>query len=297
MALSFENKIENFDFFVALIQTTMNPYNVALGIGALGTVALLGNFTFQKLKQDAIYRPDTKNINYKLPQGVQETMITFDKNHIHIIYTTTTTTNENVKGVVLFSHGNAGNLGSRFDWINLFKTFGYDAVIYDYRGYGKSTGKPSEKGLLADARAVWNWLVFNRGYSANDILLFGNSLGGAVSVQLAHILQLASSKPKGLVIQSSFSKIGDLAPPHLRKFVNNDYDTVKYLGLLQNMPIHIIHSEEDEIVPITQAMKLIDAANENGSNNVSFFPAKGSHNSIRIDNDYLNSLNIFLEKL
>ena len=88
------------------------------------------------------------------------------------------------RGVVLFFHGNAGNISHRLDSIAIFNQLGLDVMIIDYRGYGESTGRPSEKGTYLDAQAAWDYLRDERGVSPARIVIFGRSLGGAVGAWL-----------------------------------------------------------------------------------------------------------------
>jgi uncharacterized protein len=89
------------------------------------------------------------------------------------------------RGTVLFFHGNAGSITARVDYLLMFHRLGYSTLIIDYRGYGQSTGRPSESGTYRDAAAAWRWLTKTRGIKAADIVLFGESLGGAVASWLA----------------------------------------------------------------------------------------------------------------
>ena len=100
---------------------------------------------------------------------------------------------------LLFLHGNAGNISHRYEIIEDFVKLPVNVLIIDYRGYGKSEGRPSEQGLYTDARAAWDYLTTRRNIPASQIVIFGESLGGAVAIDLA-------SKANGAVrrLQSSF---------------------------------------------------------------------------------------------
>ncbi|MFL6229444.1 MAG: alpha/beta hydrolase, partial [Pyrinomonadaceae bacterium] len=107
---------------------------------------------------------------------------------------------------LLYLHGNGGNVTHRRDIIDLLVGLPVNVLIIDYRGYGKSEGTPSEEGLYEDARAAWDYLTNARGVRASRIVIYGESLGGAVAVDLA-----SKVKPCGLVVQSSFTSIADMA--------------------------------------------------------------------------------------
>jgi len=101
-------------------------------------------------------------------------------------------------GVVLILHGNAGNISQRMDSIAMFHRLGYGVLIFDYRGYGRSSGKPSEAGLYQDAQAAWVHLTRQRGIAPRRIVLFGESLGGAVAAGLA--AQLGAQEWPGALV-------------------------------------------------------------------------------------------------
>ncbi|TAN83637.1 MAG: alpha/beta fold hydrolase, partial [Gallionella sp.] len=109
------------------------------------------------------------------------------------------------RGTVLFLHGNAGNISHRIDSVQMFHRLGYSTLIFDYRGYGNSGGAPSEQGTYRDAEAAWRHLAEQRRIPSCRIVLFGESLGGAVAAWLA-----TRQKPTALVIASGFTSVPDL---------------------------------------------------------------------------------------
>ncbi|MDR2188906.1 MAG: alpha/beta hydrolase [Azonexus sp.] len=110
------------------------------------------------------------------------------------------------RGTVLLFHGNASSIGNWLEWPRLFHHLGYAAFIIDYRGFGRSTGTPSEQGTHEDASAAWRYLTATRGITAKDIVIVGHLLGGAVAAELA-----ARVTPRALVLQSTFTAFPDLA--------------------------------------------------------------------------------------
>lgn len=165
------------------------------------------------------------------------------------------------RATLLFFHGNAGNIGHRVEMIALFHRLGLNVLIIDYRGYGRSSGKPSEAGTYRDAEAAWRHLTETRHVAAGDIVIFGESLGGAVAAQLAQ-----RHAPRALVLYAAFTSIPDMAHelyPYLptRLIARFHYDTrAALIGL--RCPLLILHSKEDEIVPYRQAQQLLAAAPE-----------------------------------
>jgi hypothetical protein len=164
------------------------------------------------------------------------------------------------RGTVLFLHGNAGNISHRLDSVEMFHRLGYSTLIFDYRGYGNSSGKPTEQGTYRDAEAAWRYLTEQRQISSCRIVLFGESMGGAVAAWLA-----ARQKPAALVISSGFTSVPDLGQqlyPYLpvRWLAHIRYDTRESLRSV-TAPVLIAHSPADDIVPFEHGRALYAAAN------------------------------------
>ena len=165
---------------------------------------------------------------------------------------------ENSRGTVLFFHGNAGNISHRSDTIKNFNSLGMSVFIIDYRGYGKSDGTPSIKGVDIDSFAAWNWLISEKKIPPEKILFFGRSLGGAVAVEL-----MRNVKPKAAILESTFSSIADMAGSDLLSPLVNLLVGGKWNSALTaaniNIPTLCIHSPEDEIVPYRLGKRLFEA--------------------------------------
>lgn len=164
------------------------------------------------------------------------------------------------RGTVLFLHGNAGNISHRLDSVQMFHRLGYSTLIFDYRGYGNSGGTPTEQGTYRDAEAAWRYLTEQRHIPACRIVLFGESLGGAVAARLA-----ALQKPAALVIASGFTSVPDLGQQlypyfQVRWLARIRYDTREYLRSVA-VPVLIAHSPEDDIIPFEHGRALFAAAN------------------------------------
>lgn len=162
-------------------------------------------------------------------------------------------------GTALILHGNAGNMSHRMDTIAMFHRLGYSVLIFDYRGYGRSTGQPSEAGLYRDAQTAWDHLTRQRGIAPQRIVLFGESLGGAVAAWLA-----AREQPGALVLSSVFTSAPDLAAdlyPWLptKWLVRMLYDTRAALAQTSS-PVLVAHSPDDEIIPFRHGQRLFEAA-------------------------------------
>ena len=177
------------------------------------------------------------------------------------------------RGTVLFLHGNAGNISHRLDSVLMFHRLGYSTLIFDYRGYGNSGGAPSEEGTYRDAEAAWNYLTGQRHIPSCRIVLFGESLGGAVAAWLA-----ARHKAGAVVIASGFTSVPDLAQqlyPFLpvRWLARIRYDTRASLRAVA-APVLVAHSPDDEIIPFEHGRALFAAANQPKQ----FLELAGGHN-------------------
>jgi len=178
------------------------------------------------------------------------------------------------KQTLLFFHGNAGNISHRGASVAIFHRLGLNVFIFDYRGYGMSQGKPDEKGLYTDARAAWRYLTDERRLAQEDIILFGRSLGGAVAAELA-----AENQPGGLILESTFSSARDVAKtvfPILSRVIllRYDFNTEAHVRRVA-CPVLVLHSPDDEIIPLRLGEKVFQAANEPKS----FVKMRGDHNS------------------
>lgn len=176
-------------------------------------------------------------------------------------------------GTVLFFHGNAGNISHRVEYLSMFHGLNYNTFIFDYRGYGDSSGAPSEPGTYQDAQAAWRYLTEERSIAPGRIILFGESLGGAIAAWLA-----AREKPGLLVLASAFTSVPDMAAklyPFLpvRLLSRFEYNTLESLGSV-TCPVFVAHSPSDEIVPFAQGRTLYEAA----QGPKQFLELQGGHN-------------------
>lgn len=195
------------------------------------------------------------------------------------------------RGVVLFCHGNGGNISHRLQSLEIFHKLNVSTFIFDYRGYGNSQGKPSETGTYLDAKAAWDYLMQRRGVPSESIVVYGESLGGAVASWLAKEV-----KPAGLVLASSFTSIPDMAVKAypifpVRLMSRFHYSTCDYLRKV-DCPILVIHSRDDEIVPFSHGYRLYEAAKPPKE----LLEIRGDHNSgFLVSQDiYTRGLDLFL---
>ena len=161
----------------------------------------------------------------------------------------------------LWFHGNGGNVGHRVtEMALLHQTLGMSLLIFDYRGYGNSQGTPSEQGTYLDARAALHYLQERSDVDPQRIIYFGHSLGTAVAVELS-----AAIGPLGLILVSPFASVRDMARivfPLLPFgwLVRDKYNSLTRIKAIR-CPLLILHGDQDELVPFSQAEKLFLAAN------------------------------------
>jgi fermentation-respiration switch protein FrsA (DUF1100 family) len=161
-------------------------------------------------------------------------------------------------GHVLLCHGNAGNVGDRVLHAALLTAAGFDVLLFDYRGYGHSSGKPSERGTYRDARAALACLLRQPDVDASRVLYLGESLGGAVALELA-----VEHPPAALVLLSAFTSVREMSrvhyPPIPAALVPDAYPSLRRIGGLR-APLLVLHGEDDAIVPVEHGQALFHAA-------------------------------------
>ncbi|MDH4314325.1 MAG: alpha/beta hydrolase [Gammaproteobacteria bacterium] len=196
--------------------------------------------------------------------------------------------------VLLFFHGNAGNISHRLDSIRQFQDLGLSVLIIDYRGYGQSEGRTTEKGMYLDADAAWRYLVESRGIVAGDIILFGRSLGASVASWLA-----AQRQPLALIVESSFTSVPDIARelyPWLpvRWLTRLSHATQDHVRDVR-CPVLVVHSRDDEIIPFHHGEAIFASAHEPRT----LLAIRGSHNDafLRDEHTYIGGLRTFLAEL
>lgn len=195
--------------------------------------------------------------------------------------------------VLLFFHGNAGNISHRLDYYRAWLELGLGVLAVDYRGYGRSGGRPSESGTYQDAQAAYDWLS-RRGFAAHQIIVLGKSLGGGIAGELA-----AREPVGGLILQSTYTSLPDLGAelfPFLpvRWLATIRYDTLGKLGRIR-APILVMHSRSDSLVRFHHAERNYAAANAPKL----MWELAGDHNETLLTDRvrYLEGLNRFLAML
>ncbi len=196
--------------------------------------------------------------------------------------------------VLLFFHGNAGNISHRLESIRQFLQLGLSVLIIDYRGYGQSEGRTTEQGIYRDAEAAWRYLTETNNIPATRIIVFGRSMGASAAAYLA-----ARHRPLALIIESSFTSVPDIAREYY------PWLPVRWLSRLRHAaeefvrqsksPVLVIHSRDDEIVPLHHGKAIFAAAGDPKA----FLEIRGTHNDafLRDEQNYLSGLRSFLDQL
>jgi fermentation-respiration switch protein FrsA (DUF1100 family) len=195
------------------------------------------------------------------------------------------------RGTLLFFHGNAGNISGRLESVQQFHQLGLNVLIVDYRGYGQSTGAPSEEGIYRDAEACWRYLTNTKGLAPHEIIIFGRSMGGGAATWLA-----TRKQPGAVILESVFTSVPDVGAHHysflpVRTLATNQFDNEARVDEI-DAPTLFIHSREDRVVPFTLGRRVYEAASEPKQ----FLEIEGGHNDgfLVSAEEYLRTIEGFL---
>lgn len=188
---------------------------------------------------------------------------------------------------MLFSHGNAGNISHRLDSLKIFHQLRLNVLIYDYRGYGRSSGKPSEAGVYRDAEAALEWMIREERVEPEEFVVFGRSMGAAVSARLAQ-----KRPPACLILESAFTSVPDRAAEiywwlPIRWLIHLQMNTRQNVSTIAT-PTLVIHSRDDEIVPFDHGRQVAQAAGDDAE----LLEISGGHNT-----GFMKSRDIYIEGL
>lgn len=178
--------------------------------------------------------------------------------------------------VILYFHGNAGDLSGWQFVAEDFTSQGYSVFIIDYRGYGKSSGTISEEGLYKDAEAAYYYLINKKAFTPQSIIIYGRSIGSGVAVGLA-----SRHRSRGLVLEASYASLGHLANEKFPMFFPGLYLTHKFNSLEKmeqiKCPVIFIHGQNDSLIPVSHAEKLFQKVQ--GKKRMVIIP-RGQHNDL-----------------
>jgi uncharacterized protein len=228
---------------------------LALGLATLYAVVAFSAFLFQRR---LTYFPDPQRsspASFNLA-GVEERIIaTPDGEHLVTWFAPAAAG----RPTILYFHGNAGNLANRSERVRRFLVRGWGVLFLSYRGFSGSSGKPSESANVADAKLAYD-VLRKAGVAADDIIVYGESLGSGVAVQVA-----AEKPVGGLVLDAPYTSIADVAEasyPYLpvRPFIFDRYETMRFLPKVK-APLLVMHGEDDRVIPVEMGKAVYAAAN------------------------------------
>ena len=223
---------------------------------SLYILLIIGFYFFQ---EKVIFRPKklAKNYTYTFDKEFEEINLTTDDNSIiNALHFKV----KNPKGIILYYHGNKGNLKRWGPMVSPFTDYGYDVFVMDYRGFGKSNGERNEKNLYSDAQLCYKYV--NQFFDEENITIYGRSLGGTFATYTA-----SQNNPKQLILEAPFYNLIDLSK---RKFSFLPYKNLLRYKFKSNefmvnikCPITIFHGDEDRLIPLKSGQKLYEASNKN----------------------------------
>lgn len=192
------------------------------------------------------------------------------------------------KATILYLHGNGGEISGRGERFAAYQAQGFGVLFVSYRGYGASSGSPSEEGLVNDARAAYDWLIA-QGVRPDTIMLVGESLGSGVAVQLA-----AGRTVGAMALEAPFYSAADIAAMSywwlpVRLLMKDKFDSFAYIGKVESQLL-IIHGDQDGIIPLSEGQKLFAAANE--PKQIVVVPG-GTHGSIFSGDSWAREMQFF----
>lgn len=253
-------------------------------------ILFLIKFLINKIECKLIFRPAILNIeeafqiveNSEYHENLQNHVIKINsKESINLLYFI----NENSDKLILFSHGNAGHIYNRFNFIERFGEIA-SIIMFDYRGFGLSKGISTEKSANEDIYEVWNFIINKLKINPSNIILYGESLGCSISLHLVYtLIKLGKYLPGAIICQSGFYNLKELIKENygylLTFFIHSKFDNIKYIKKIKNkIPLLIIHSANDEMIHIKHAHKIIK---EIGIIEDKLITISGLHNSPNFD--------------
>lgn len=259
-------------------------FAITLGYGAVVGLA----FAFQ---DQLLFQPSRRILATPDAAGMSYDTVEVDTEDGETLHSWWIPASESVRGTLLFFHGNAGNISGRLESVQQFHRLGLNVLIVDYRGYGNSTGSPSEEGLYRDAEACWQYLTDDREIAPEDIVVFGRSMGGGPATWLA-----VRHRPAAVILESVFTNVPDIGAHHysflpVRALATNQFDNESRVADIE-APMLFIHSRDDRVVPFELGRRVYEAASEPKQ----FLEIQGGHNDgfLVSADEYLRTIDRFL---
>lgn len=254
--------------------------------------AIIFKIYFIFLEQKSLYHPDKEIPETPTNLGIAYEDINF-KTEDDKLLNGWFVPAKKAKVTVLYCHGNAGNIYHRLHKVKFFHEMGVNFFIFDYRGYGKSTGKPSEKGFYKDVQAAYDYIISRSDVDRNKIVVYGKSLGGPVAADLC-----LHRKTSALILEGSFASVALRAQqlyPFLpmKLLITQKYDAMSRVKDI-HIPKLIVHGRQDEVISFRHGEILFGAAAEPKQ----FLPFEGGHNDdvFVTSSAYKDELRVFFNK-
>jgi alpha-beta hydrolase superfamily lysophospholipase len=259
------------------------------GIGALiiGVILFLSMLYF--LQEKLIFLPTTleQDHTYSFTQPFEELFLTAkDGARLNALHFKANSS----QGLILYFHGNAGNLDRWGEIVSTFTEMHYDVLVMDYRTYGKSTGKLSENALHKDAQLFYDYALEH--YGEDQIILYGRSLGTGIAAKLA-----SENSPIKLVLETPYYSLASLGQERfpflpVKWFLNYKLETYNYVTHVK-CPIYIFHGTADRVVPYTSGKRLYESIG--ATNKKMYTIEEGEHNNLGVFESYQKGIQDALE--
>lgn len=259
--------------------------------------SMIGFFALRKFESALIFHPlrDSSNSSWTLPEGAEDVWLTTSDN-VRLNAWLFRSRRQPCMATIIYFHGNGGNI-SNVGWVgeNLASR-GFDVLLVDYRGYGRSDGEvDGERELNLDGDAAYDYIVNTLGVRPEKVVLYGQSLGTTVAVDVA------SRRPCGAVIlESGLSSAADMAAEILSWILRplyllgkNRFESVRKIAQVKS-PILIAHGDPDPVIPTEQGRKLYEAANE--PKKLLIYPGAGHNVHGAVGEKYLDEISSFIDK-
>jgi len=238
---------------ITLLKRFKPTKRIILIIGIAALLYIIVSVGFYIFQEKIIFQPKRLSLDYsfQFSQPYKEFFIEVqDGVKLNAVFFTPSSES---KGLILYFHGNAGNLQRWGNYAIDFTQLGYEVLMIDYRGYGKSSGIPNEEAFYSDSKIVLQWCKENTKF--NKLIIYGRSLGSAVATNLA-----ATNTPDMLILETPFDEIKGVIYPPIRPMLGL-FPQRNFFSNKNNIPkIHcpkiIFHGTNDWIVPLTSALKL-----------------------------------------
>jgi hypothetical protein len=247
---------------------------------------------FWLIERSLVFRPSSAAEFWGKPDDPRSQDVTFASSDGNTISARWVPTETSQHGAVLVAHGNGGNLTHRGKLAaDIRRELGAGVLLFDYPGYGRSTGSPTEESCYASTDAAYNWLVEEQKLAPGRIVLLGESLGGGPAVELATRVE-----HRALVLVFTFTSLPDAAKYHYpflptRTAMRTRFDNLQKMPNCPR-PVFIVHGTADRTVPFSHGEKLFEAANEPKQ----LIPVSGAGHDLTIASHYLPALAEFLSK-